>query len=120
MRLEVRLPDATAETVLDLHEWLADQPAIRRHGELRLQPSGATDDMGATDEMGTAVDILTLIVGAGLSTMQLLLAIAQWRESRPKPPGVVVTRTGPDGVTVRIEAADIRHLTASASRLDAE
>jgi hypothetical protein len=114
MRLEVRLPDATAETVLDLHEWLADQPAIRRHGELRLQPSGATD------EMGTAVDVLTLIVGTGLSTMQLLLAIAQWRESRPKPPGVVVTRTGPDGVTVRIEAADIRHLTTSASRLDAE
>ncbi|WP_213452239.1 effector-associated constant component EACC1 [Rhizomonospora bruguierae] len=100
------------EALRSLRSWLADEPSVRRYA--RIQWGGAA----AERELGTAVDVVSLVLGTGISTVQLLLAIAQWRASRPVPPTVTVTRTEPDGATVRIEATDAEALAAAAGVLE--
>ena len=112
MQLQLSLPEYDVDELRSLRAWLADEPAVRRHAQLRW--GGA-----APGELGAGLDTLSLVLGAGFSTLQLLLAVAQWRASRPSPPTVTVTRTDPDGATVRIEATDPQALAEAARLLEA-
>jgi hypothetical protein len=109
LRLEC---DSTAEAE-SLHRWLRREQGVRVDGELARAPS--TDP----EAMGTLLDVLTLVIGSGLSAGQLALAVASWRESRrPAAPRVMITHTAADGAVTRIEVADHATLTTALTELE--
>ncbi|GAA3350560.1 hypothetical protein GCM10020358_76970 [Amorphoplanes nipponensis] len=108
LRLEC---DSTADAE-SLHRWLRREQAVRVDGELAR---GGTDD---PERMGTLLDVLTLVIGSGLSAGQLALAVAGWRDARRPAPRVTVTHTAPDGAVTRIEVADHASLTAALTELE--
>lgn len=105
--LQLRSDDAES-----LYRWLGDEPGARSDGRLAFAPS---DDPEA---MGTLIDVLTLVIGSGFSAAQLALAITQWRQSRPRPPELVITHQHPDGGTTRIEASTPEALETALRELE--
>jgi len=105
MELYVSLAEPTdahvdADAMVELRHWLASDerlPAPVRAGRPGSPASG---------DLGTAVDVLQLVVGSAIALGQLVMSIAQWRQSRPDRPRVRISARRPDGVTVTIESAD--------------
>ena len=95
-----------------LHRWLRREQAVRVDGELARV---AGDDPEA---MGALLDVLTLIIGSGLSAGQLALAVAGWRAAQRAAPRVTITHTAADGAVTRIEAADHVALAAALTELE--
>ncbi len=112
VHVQLSLDDADPDTALSLRRWLAAEPAVRRHAELSGGPP-------APGDLGGAVDLIGVVLGTGLSVAQLVFAIAQWRQSRQDAPAVTVSRTGPDGVTVRIESSDPEAVARAVRALEA-
>ncbi len=108
LRLEC---DSTAD-IESLHRWLRREQAVRVDGELARD---ASDDPEA---MGTLLDVLTLIIGSGLSAAQLALAVASWREARRPAPRVTITHTAADGAVTRIEVSDHGALATALTELE--
>ena len=108
LRLEC---DSTADAD-SLHRWLRREQAVRVDGEL----ARATADDPET--MGALLDVLTLIIGSGLSAGQLALAVAGWREAHRPARTVTITHTAADGAVTRIEAADPAALAAALTELE--
>ena len=108
LRLEC---DSTADAE-SLHRWLRREQAIRVNGEL------ARETVHESETMGTLLDVLTLLLGTGLSAGQLALAIAGWRETHRPPPKVTITHTAADGAVTRIEATDEAALVAALTELE--
>jgi hypothetical protein len=100
MTVALRLACDSTDDTESLYRWLRDEPAVRVDGRLAR---AASDD---AEELGTLIDVLTVILGSGLSAGQLALAVQQWRESRAKRPVVTVTHTAPDGHVTRIQSTD--------------
>lgn len=112
MATELRLAcDSTADGE-SLYRWLQREPAVRADG--RLARATSPDP----DEMGTLLDVITLVLGSGLSAGQLALAIAAWRTSRPRPPALTITRVGADGETIRVEVSDPDAIETALRRLE--
>jgi membrane-associated two-gene conflict system component 1 (EACC1) len=109
VRILVRVPEDTGDDSLSLYRWLTDESAVRRHGHLEpgAEPGGA---------MGQAVEWLSLVIGSGLSLGQLLVAIAAWRASRPRPVRVSVEL--PDR-TITVDTTDPDEALDIARRLEA-
>ncbi|WP_405827409.1 hypothetical protein [Streptomyces sp. NBC_01176] len=77
-----------AQFIVDeLHEWLMGDADLRRAARISRISSGATGTMGVTD-------IVEVVVGQGIAALNLALAYATWRSTRPHPPGIVVTLPG--------------------------
>ncbi len=112
MQLQLRLEDSDVDTALALRRWLSEEPAVRRHGQVLA----GTDAPG---QLGGALELISVVLGTGLSVAQLVFAIAQWRQSRADAPAVTVSRTGPDGVTVRIESSDPEAVARAVRALEA-
>ncbi len=108
LRLEC---DSTADAE-SLHRWLRREQAVRVDGELARPGS---DDPAA---MGVLLDVLTLVIGSGLSAGQLALAVSSWRATRRPAPRIVITHTAADGAVTRIEATDQATLTAALDELE--
>jgi hypothetical protein len=103
-------PDPDIDTLLSLQSWLVGEPFVVQ--------SEIGSSTAAPGELGAAVEIIALVLGTGLSVGQLLLAVAEWRQSRPAAPAVVLTRVDPDGTSVRIESSDPSAVAAAARALD--
>ncbi|MGA5301914.1 effector-associated constant component EACC1 [Nucisporomicrobium flavum] len=112
MPVELRLECPSPEDAESLHRWLRREDAVRVDGRLARARS---DD---PQTMGTLLDVLTLVIGSGLSAGQLALAVASWRDSRRPSPKVTIVHTAADGATTRIEAADHRTLADALARLE--
>jgi len=112
VRLWVDIPDGSEADVRSLYDWLAAEPEIRTAAHLIRQTE--TPPPG---EMGEVLSAISLIVGSGLSLGQLLVAIAAWRATRPRPYRVSVRF--PDR-TVAIEASDADEALAIARRLESD
>ena len=84
---------------------------MRIHGDLRY-----ADTLGG-NEMGPGVEVLSLIVGSGLTLVQLGLAIAQWRDTRRPAPTVTITKETEDGRTITIETSDPAEVEAALREL---
>jgi Effector Associated Constant Component 1 len=110
--VRLRLECGTSADAESLHRWLRREQAVRVDGEL----ARAESDDAAT--MGTLLDVLTLVIGSGLSAGQLALAIASWRDSRRTPPIVTITHTAADGAVTRIEAGGRLDLAAALTELE--
>ena len=112
MPVRLRLECDSTDDVESLHRWLRQEQAIRVDGRLAR---AASDD---PETMGTLLDVLTLIIGSGLSAGQLALAVASWRDARRPAPTVTITHTAADGAVTRIEAADHTALAAALTELE--
>jgi hypothetical protein len=108
LRLEC---DSTTDAE-SLHRWLRQEQAVRVDGELARAPGGDPE------AMGTLLDVLTLVIGSGLSAGQLALAVASWRAARRPAPRVTITHTAADGAVTRIEVADHATLTTALTELE--
>jgi hypothetical protein len=100
------------DILLSLQRWLADEPDL---AQLEIGLSSAT----RPGELSGTVEVISLVLGTGLSVGQLLLAVSSWQRSRPDAPAVVLTRTDTDGTTVRIESSDPEAIAVAARALDA-
>lgn len=111
MRVELRIPGSGGPAeIASLHRWLlAEAPPAAGVG---FAPSGDPE------HQGVAIDVLTLMIGSGLSAAQLCFAIAQWRATRPGPPPVTITHRAPDGSITVFESTDPDALAAAARALD--
>ncbi|WP_432989008.1 effector-associated constant component EACC1 [Dactylosporangium sp. CA-233914] len=116
MQLQIHLEplgDGTApdvDTLLGLQRWLLGEPGV-------VQSEIGLSTAALPGELSGAVEIISLVLGTGLSVGQLLLAISNWRRTRPEAPAVILTRTDPDGVSVRIESSDPAAVAAAARAL---
>jgi hypothetical protein len=105
MDLYVRLAEPDVDTLLELQHWLAHDDRF---------PAPATQQRPAPPEgtLGAGVDILQLVVGNAIALGQILISIAQWRQSRAYPPAVRVAVHRPDGASVSIESDDPEAIAA--------
>ncbi|MBA6435743.1 MULTISPECIES: effector-associated constant component EACC1 [Streptomyces] len=102
------------EVLLDLYRWLREDQDILRQDHVSLGsavPSAGT--MGA-------VEIINLVVGHGLTALNVALAYAAWRGARPTAPAVTVTFPG-GSLTLHDASQEtiqrvVEQLTAAASR----
>jgi hypothetical protein len=111
VRLLVRV-DADQDETDSLREWLEQEPGVQRGGDLR--PGAVTDP----EHQGVDIQVLSLAVTTAFSTANLLLAISNWRRSRPETPAVTITRELPDGTTVRIDTFDPDALAQAVRQLE--
>ena len=80
-----------------LYRWLTLDPEVRRDATVRRVPAPAK-----AGDMGGTLDVINVVLGNGIAIGSLLVAVAAWRESRPRPP---VTRIERDGISIVIEDA---------------
>jgi hypothetical protein len=112
MQLRLRLPEGVdLDVALDLRRWLNEELGSHFDPEFT--------DATSPDEMGPSLEVVSLIIGTGLSVLNLLIAIAQWRDSRHQAPSVIVCRVDLEGATVRVESSDLRVLAEAAGELEA-
>ena len=112
MRVWLQVPDGSEADVRELYDWLAAEPEIRTAGHLIRQTE--TPPPG---EMGEVLSALSLIIGSGVSVGQLLVAIAAWRATRPRPYRVSVEF--PDR-TIAIETTDADEALEIARQLESD
>jgi hypothetical protein len=88
--IHIRMSGPEADTALtSLYAWLRDEPDLRQRSRISLlaaEPGPA--------EMGTAFDIIQLVVDSGFQAMNLALAYAAWRATRPSQPLVTIEYDG--------------------------
>nr|BFE68011.1 hypothetical protein GCM10020092_013120 [Actinoplanes digitatis] len=111
MPVRLRVECESTEDAESLYRWLRREQAVRVDGELTRAP------LADPESMGTVLDVLTLIIGTGLSAGQLALAVASWRDSRQPVPAVTITHTAADGAVTRIEAGGHTDLAAALTEL---
>lgn len=100
MRVRLRVQGDDPDDVRNLRSWLQQERDVRTHGDLRYA------DTTGTEDMGPGVELLSLLVGSGLTLLQVGLAVAQWRDTRHPAPTVTITRETEDGRTITVETSD--------------
>jgi Effector Associated Constant Component 1 len=110
--VRVRVADGSIDESRSLRTWLRDEPEVRRHGDPRVPA-----DVPATGDgtrMGAGIDVLTLVLGPGLSAAQLVVSIIMWRASHGKPVRVIIER---DGREVPVDTDDPAQAEAIATKI---
>lgn len=90
-------PDADRE-LGSLYVWLQEEPEVRRHASVSLMSAEPRPS-----EMGTALEVIQLVVGSGFQALNLALAYAGWRATRPSRPQVIIEC---DGAKITLDDAD--------------
>jgi len=102
-------PGADA-TLSSLYAWLRDESDVRQHAQISLLAA----ESGPAD-MGMAFDIIQLVVDSGFQAMNLALAYAAWRATRPSRPHVTIEY---DGITVTLDGSESETVEAIVHVLD--
>ncbi|MFE4574322.1 effector-associated constant component EACC1 [Streptomyces chartreusis] len=88
MRVGVLIDGDRSEGELrSLHSWLTQEPAVRRSAELAFRERSSEPG-----SMGGVLDVLELVTGNGWSAASFVLAVAAWRQTRPRAPQVTIRR----------------------------
>jgi hypothetical protein len=88
--IAIRMSGRTAEQELrSLCDWLRDEPDVSRHASISL--ASAEPRPG---EMGVALEVIQLVTDSGFQALNLALAYATWRGTRPSRPQVTIERYG--------------------------
>lgn len=112
MRVQLRVDSDDPEVTHSLLAWLREDLSVRHGGDLRRDATPVAGQMGA-------VEVLSLVVGSGLSAAQLVVMIAQWRASRHPRPTVTISRTDTLGHTIQIQTSDPEVLAEAVRALEA-
>ncbi|MET7666168.1 hypothetical protein ABZS99_47040 [Streptomyces sp. NPDC005463] len=84
MRLELQVESGELRS---LQGWLRGDPEARRSAAV-----GVRGGASGPGEMGGVLDVLELVTGNGWSAASFVLAVAAWRQSRPRRPRVEIRR----------------------------
>ncbi|WP_406483579.1 hypothetical protein [Streptomyces sp. NBC_01615] len=80
-----------------LYDWLLLDRTVRRAGRLEM----ASSSPPPPGHQGAAIlDLVSLVLGNGISAASLGVSIATWRTTRPQQPTVTVERTDGSKVTI--------------------
>jgi hypothetical protein len=112
MAIQLRLESDSSDHVASLHRWLRREQPVRTHGEIARARS---DD---PEHQGILIDVLTAVIGSGLSAAQLWIALRSWRGSITPPPALTITHVAADGSTTKIEAATEAAFVAAVHALE--
>ena len=113
MRVQLTVDaDADADELERLKEFLESDINVQRGGDLR--PGRASDP----EHQGVDIQVLSLAITSTLSAGNLLLAVLNWRKSRPRQPVVTITQERPDGVVVRIDTFDENAVAEAVRKLE--
>ncbi|MFG2794029.1 hypothetical protein [Streptomyces sp. NPDC048419] len=86
MQFQVRVASGQEGELRSLQGWLRNEPATR----------AATVSLGGTTpapgSMGQLFDVLEFVTGNGWSAASFVLSVLAWRQTRPRPPRVVIRR----------------------------
>ncbi|GGZ76258.1 effector-associated constant component EACC1 [Streptomyces bluensis] len=94
----VEEPASSGAAEASLQRWLAVDPELRG-GVTIAPPSGAA---AAGTMGGGGLDVINVVVSNSIALGSLLVALAGWRSSRPRPPQITLER---DGVVVTVHDA---------------
>ena len=99
MAIQICMSGPGAETELSsLYAWLRDEPDVRQRAQISLLSAES-----GPAEMGAAFDIIQLAVDGGFQAMNLALAYAAWRATRPSRPRVTMEF---NGITVTLDGSE--------------
>jgi hypothetical protein len=113
--VKVRIAVAEAEreaALIDLYRWLRQDPDVGRHTPVALASS--TPGGGS---MG-AVDVIELIVGQGLTALNLALSYAAWRATRSSAPPITINVNGGSFTVQDASEETVRRIVAELAALD--
>src|SRR5688500_811042 len=113
LHIRVHIPEDDGAEARALYQWLAGEPAMRTGGDVATGQS----ERGGGQLTGGVLEAISLVGGSGVSLAQLLMAIAAWRATRPRPYRVTVEL--PDR-TIAIETEDPDEALEIAQRLEAQ
>jgi Effector Associated Constant Component 1 len=88
VQVRVRVADGSVDESRSLRNWLRDEPEVRRYGQPEMPP----DEDTTGGRMSTGLDVLTIVLGAGLSATQLVASIIMWRAGHSRPIRVIIER----------------------------
>ncbi|WP_189923234.1 effector-associated constant component EACC1 [Kitasatospora xanthocidica] len=108
----MKVSEDDQETELrSLHAWLGQAPEVRGSATLSLveqpAPSGA---------MGGWLDTLQVVTENGWSAASFVMAVVTWRQTRPRPPRVVVRHGGVEVALTEGTDAEIQQVIELLSR----
>ncbi|MEU5769736.1 hypothetical protein ABZ782_27850 [Streptomyces asoensis] len=89
MQVRIGIMERGQESALiDLYRWLLRDQDVQRHTTLQWVP--------ASPHSGTmgVVDVINLVVGQGLTALNLALSYAAWRAARPAAPSITISVDG--------------------------
>ncbi|MEU6260476.1 hypothetical protein [Streptomyces sp. NPDC047043] len=87
VQFQIQVPSSRQESELrSLQGWLRHEPATRA---ATVSLGGKTPAPGS---MGQLFDVLELVTGNGWSAASFVLSVLTWRQTRPRPPQVVIRR----------------------------
>ncbi|MFE8948154.1 hypothetical protein [Streptomyces sp. NPDC007856] len=99
--------DSAEEEVRSLYDWLLLDRKVRREARLEMGSSSAP----VPGQQGAALDLISLVLGNGISAASLGVSIASWRATRPKEPTITVERVDGSKVTITgASQAEAQHL----------
>ncbi len=110
MNVEISVCDDPGDELLALRRWLIEEPAVRRSGG--ITHADRPSEPGA---MGS-LDVISLVVGSGLTVAQILASIVAWRATRPRR---YLVRVEKDGRAVEVGTDDLAEVDALARQLEA-
>jgi hypothetical protein len=95
--------DSAEEQARSLHDWLLLDRDIRRAGVLEMTSSSASV---AGQQGATILDLVSLVLGNGISAASLGVSVASWRATRPQQPTITVERADGSKVTISGTSSD--------------
>ncbi|WP_138958311.1 hypothetical protein [Streptomyces sp. YIM 121038] len=97
MRVTLQIDgDSTEGDVRSLFEWLLLDRTIRR--EVRVEMTSSS--LPLPGQQGAPLDLVSLVLGSGISAGSLGVSIASWRATRPQKPTITVERADGSKVTI--------------------
>jgi hypothetical protein len=113
VKVRIAVAESGQEAALiDLYRWLRRDPDVHRHAAVGLAPSAP-----GSGTMG-AVEVIELIVGQGLTALNLALAYAAWRRTRHSAPPVTIHVNGGSLTVQDASEETIRRIVAELSSLE--
>lgn len=99
MPIQIRMTGPDADRDLgSLYEWLHEESDIRRYAQMKLVAAKP-----GPSAMGAAFDVIQLVVDSGFQALNLALAYATWRATRPSGSQVTIES---EGTRITLEGAE--------------
>lgn len=80
-QVSIRVDDPDGRQAGSLYRWLTLDPQVRQDATVSLRTAPP-----ATGEMGGVLEVIDVVLSNGVAVGGLLVAVASWRRSRPRPP----------------------------------
>ncbi|WP_078630203.1 effector-associated constant component EACC1 [Streptomyces roseochromogenus] len=114
MHIAIRIEsEGQEEELRSLDGWLRQEPAVRRTATVSLHTQAA-----APGSMGGLIDSLGLITSNGWSAASFALSLVTWRQTRPRPPKIIIRRGDVEISLTEATEEEVRRLVNALEQAD--